>query len=73
MHCPRCNSDLMYSEDIRGVFLYPIRNGIIVFGQRDFDGDSLDHRIRCTNPECTYVMPPEEFSRIFLRSVREEQ
>ena len=72
MHCPRCASDLVYSEDIHGVFLYPLRNGLIVFGQRTFDGDSLDHRITCTHPECAYVLPPEEFSGIFLRSVGEE-
>ena len=68
MHCPQCHSDLMYYEDIRGTLRYPIRNGLIVFGQRDFDGDSLNHSIRCTSPQSAYVLPPTEFSRTFLRS-----
>ena len=73
MNCPECESALVYEEDIEGRFIYPIReDGLIDFRQREFNGDSLGHKIRCTNFDCGYVMPLDEMMEIFLRSVGEE-
>ena len=67
MNCPKCNSELIYEEEIEGMFIYPISDdGIIDFEKREFYGDNLDHRIKCKNPDCNYIMPPKDFSRIFL-------
>lgn len=67
MKCPKCDSKLVYEEEIEGKFSYPIRDGgIIDFEQKEFNGDNLNHRIKCTNPDCNYVMPPKESAGYFL-------
>ena len=72
MNCPECESELVYEEDIEGKFLYPIRDRLIVWENREFNGNNLGHRIRCINTDCGYVMPLDEMMEIFLRSVGEE-
>jgi hypothetical protein len=66
MNCPKSGNELSCTEEVSGTFLYPIKDGVIDWDDKEFYGDS-SQSIRC---ECGYTMPVQEFKEILSRSLK---